>query len=396
MPCCSPRGIQTSGARWVGRRSVGADPNAPDKEGLTPMCHAAIKRQHATFVDLVRGGGRGGEHTWALIEYRDTLLRAERTPEIKLALRGLHAVAARNRKVAWYFSWFTLLPSTGRKNDEIFHTESFGACKVHPVVREQLFAKNGAFNSVNSFGRRLVARVGGEGMQTFGRLFLKVRPELPGVESAVRELGRLLFGVNAAPYVELVRWTKAVPGTKGLGPGTPVLVSQGVEGFNLQEVLAERDPVKRRAVLEHFESESISEALLLALLTMPEDGKPDNYICEPIEGTEPTTYRLVGIDNDHAFAPAVAMDKGHKELKVKCCLFCLDQTNESVHPRVREALVKHDAVAVVRHHYNNHHNNNFHYHHHHHHHNHHHHHHHNHNHHHCHHHHHHGDHHLTH
>ena len=89
----------------------------------------------------------------------------------------------------------------------------------------------------------------GDWKESSGELYLKVRPELPGVEAAVRELARLLFGVNAMPYVELVRWSRKVPGTKGLGPGTPVLVSQGVEGPTLQELFSEKDPMRSKAML---------------------------------------------------------------------------------------------------------------------------------------------------
>lgn len=247
---------------------AGADPSLPDKGGLTSLCHAAAKKLHSTFVELVGAGAQGGEHTWALIEYRSALLRAEKTPDVEAALKGLHIVAARNRKVSWYFSWFTLLPSTRKKPDIIFETESFADCKVHPLAKEQLFSPDGSFSTVNNFGRRLVGRVGGPGMQTFGRLYLKVRPELPGVESAVRELARLLFGVNAMPYVELVRWSKAIPNTKGLGPGTPVLVSQGVEGLTLQDVIMEKNPEVKKRTLENFDAESVSEALILAILTV--------------------------------------------------------------------------------------------------------------------------------
>jgi hypothetical protein len=79
---------------------------------------------------------------------------------------------------------------------------------------------------------------------------------------------------------------------------------------------------------------------------MPEDGKPDNYICEPIERTG--KFRIIGIDNDHAFAPPVATEKGHKELKVKCCLFCLDQMRNQIDPGVVSDITKIDALGVVR------------------------------------------------
>lgn len=323
---------------------AGIDIHAEDGNGLTALCHAASLQFHPYFIRLVDAGARGGQHSRSLVEYRNNLLQTELTPELKLAHQALKKVAARNRKVAWYFSWSLLFPSTTDREECIFQTESFSSCKVQPIVRNQLFKPDGAFNTVNTFGRRLVGKIGIEN-KTYGHLFLKVRPELPGVESAVREIARLLFGVNAMPYVELVRWSKAVKGTKGLGPGTPVLVSQGVSGLNLQEIISEPDEAKKKAVLDHLDSGAVSEALILALLTMPEDGKPDNYICEPNGDGK---FRLIGIDNDHAFAPAVATEKGHKELKVKCCLFCLDEMHHKVDPEVRKRLMYIDAVDTVR------------------------------------------------
>ena len=52
----------------------------------------------------------------------------------------------------------------------------------------------------------------------------QVRPELPGVEMAVSDLARRLFGPWVVPLVELANWT--TPELKTL----PVLISQGVPG----------------------------------------------------------------------------------------------------------------------------------------------------------------------
>lgn len=327
--------------KWL--LAAGADPDGADSNGLTALCNAASGQLHSLFVTLVKGGACGGQHTWALIEYKRVLGQVPDSPVVAVARQAIETVAMRNRKLAWYFAWNVLLPSTSSRADCIFQTESFSSCKVDIAAKNELFRSDGSFNTINVFGRRLVGKVG---TKHAGGLYLKVRPELPGVEAAVRELARLLFGVNAMPYVELVRWSKKVPGTKGLGPGTPVLVSQGVSGLTLQEVFAEkRDPELERRLLGNLEPDALSEALLIALLTMPEDGKPDNYICEP---TGTGQYRLIGIDNDHAFAPPVATEKGHKELKVKCCLFCLDQMMDQVTEKTRNAILYIDAVALIR------------------------------------------------
>lgn len=87
---------------------------------------------------------------------------------------ALVTVASRNRKVAWFFSWSMLLPSTNKKEECIFQTESFSSCKVQNVVRNMLFKADGSFNTVNTFGRRLVGKVGLDA-KTYGNLYLKVQ-----------------------------------------------------------------------------------------------------------------------------------------------------------------------------------------------------------------------------
>lgn len=313
----------------------GADVNAVDNNGFTALCLAAQQQAHILFTRLVAAGACGGQHTWVLLEYRKILRNLPGDKTVNDASISLDTITNVNRKLAWYFSWSASLPSTTNRADCIFQTESFSSCMVSANAKTQLFRSDGAFNSATVFGRRLVGKVG-QGKATCGDLFLKVRPELPGVEIAVRELARRLFGVNAMPYAELVRWSKKVPGTKSLGPGTPVLISQGVAGPTLAEVISAKDTSIQDRTLKNLEPESLSEALILALLTMPEDGKPDNYICEP---TETGQYRLIGIDNDHAFAPPVATERGHKELKVKCCLFCLDQMMDQIAPKCRKTLL---------------------------------------------------------
>jgi hypothetical protein len=150
---------------------VEVDINGPDNAGLTPLCHAAKQHQHGLFVQLVKAGAHGGEHTWAMLEYRNVLYQLGKSPEAEQARRALSIVALRNRKVAWYFSWSLLFPSTTKKEDCIFQTESFSACKVQKVVREQLFKPDGGFKTVNKFGRRLVGKVGLDS-RSYGNLYV--------------------------------------------------------------------------------------------------------------------------------------------------------------------------------------------------------------------------------
>jgi hypothetical protein len=92
----------------------------------------------------------------------------------------------------------------------------------------------------------------------------------------------------------------------------------------------------KETVLARLDPASFSEAAILAMLTMPEDGKPDNYICEELPSG---TVRLVCIDNDHSFAPAAAELGLHAHFRVKCILFCLENMYEPIDPSTRSALL---------------------------------------------------------
>ena len=88
------------------------------------------------------------------------------------------------------------------------------------------------------------------------------------------------------------------------------------------------------------------------MLINPEDGKPDNYIVEehPMKRNK---YRLIGVDNDHAFVPAIVKekpaDKGNllraaqAVVQVKTILYCLDQMKQPVHKDIRDSIAQLDV-----------------------------------------------------
>jgi len=61
------------------------------------------------------------------------------------------------------------------------------------------------------------------------------------------------------------------------------------------------------ACLEQLEPASLSQVLLMAALCNPEDGRPDNYVLEPMttaacgpDGSQQLPlFRVVCVDNDH-------------------------------------------------------------------------------------------------
>ena len=81
------------------------------------------------------------------------------------------------------------------------------------------------------------------------------------------------------------------------------------------------------------------------MLINPEDGRADNYMLEPFERDGKTFYRLISIDNDHAFVQPLKIDKKGEELagppglQVKTILYCLEEMQSALHVKVRERLL---------------------------------------------------------
>ena len=69
---------------------------------------------------------------------------------------------------------------------------------------------------------------------------------------------------------------------------------------------------------------------------VPEDGKPDNYICNTLPSGK---FQLVCVDNDHSFAPASSQRGLHAHFKVKCILFCLDNMHETIDQSTRTTIL---------------------------------------------------------
>ncbi|WP_051908367.1 hypothetical protein [Candidatus Odyssella acanthamoebae] len=196
-------------------------------------------------------------------------------------------------------------------------------------VYDQIFNEDGTVRSSNVFGRRAVAKVVKNGKI----LYFKHLPEFPGFEYAVGSLHNLLIG-HGTHWSDLVKLK-----------GEAFLVSFGVEGGNLQDVLDTHPDL-----LKQLDSKSFSESMLFTLLVNPEDDKPDNYILEPL-ATNAHKYRLIGVDSDHAFMPTVAREsddpRAKKQLQVKSVLYCLDQMNDPVHEEVREAFATLDPYQLL-------------------------------------------------
>jgi len=164
--------------------------------------------------------------------------------------------------------------------------------------------------------------------------YLKLNPEFPGRAFAYLSLKRLVTGYTY-PTRELLKLT--------MGSKRHALSgSQEVPGPLLQERL-DRQPQLKNLDFRHY-----CYDVLMTLLTLPEDQKPDNIVIHQPSPTAPE--RLVDVDPERVFFDAMSKSRrGHEEIQCKSILLCLDQMLQPIDPTVRaEFLALHPAAFFDR------------------------------------------------
>ncbi|MBW8309320.1 MAG: hypothetical protein K0M45_06760, partial [Candidatus Paracaedibacteraceae bacterium] len=305
----------------------GVDIEERDLAHRTVLEAAMDKRLYPVVNHLIIKGARG---VWlkVALEYFKAL-----NPADKQSLDYFKQLELMNPELLWHRSLDTLLPQTGK--GKVIQGTSSGQRVLLDELQTQLFDPQGQFIKVNTYGRRKVGRLYKDGYC----LYLKQYPEFPGTEQGVSLLLHQVMG-HGAPQGELF-----------CIEGIPYYASQEVKGSTLQDVLYNRrlkSPQPQShvdAYLKHLPPKVLSEQILMAMLINPEDGKPDNYIIEPLGNDQ---YRLVGIDNDHAFGPNVAREERGVIPQVKCVLYCLDQMLDPVHPDIWEKFRTIDSAQALK------------------------------------------------
>ncbi len=314
--------------------------------------------KHETALDKTMKQGREKWHWFEVLINKGAGVHANGEMIVKrvhesgaLAQRSilqatLERLAERNLSVAWGLSQQIWQTASGKqsKSTVVVHGSQCGNVILPPLLAQQLLTDKRVFDvqgEATEYGRRIVKAV----KHNQANWHIKENPEMPGIEMAVGVFSRLLFGEHTAPN-EVFSFFDAKD------VAYPVLISQTVPGENLQTALNQPKKAQVNAVLRQLHPQYTCEQILLAMLVHPEDGKPDNYQLLPVITTRPdgqsvTRYRIVGIDNDHAFVKPVMMEKGHRTLQVKCVLFCLDTMRRPVHPAVRQRLLHLNPVAFL-------------------------------------------------
>ncbi|MBW8308768.1 MAG: SEL1-like repeat protein [Candidatus Paracaedibacteraceae bacterium] len=264
----------------------------------------------------------------------------------------LYDLAHRNPEVAWFMSLTFLFASDPTAPSSPLKViaphiraglNSWGIDNrsLKEAYKKQIF-DHSQFKSIYQTGRDLgLIEVGNQGW------FFKRYPA-SGMEAAVNLLTRFLFpeigfyttlaNINDEPYL--------ISLARGRDPTYPRNTKDPFQAYrtnNLAEVL-KRYPKK----LNYLDSYYLSQSILMAMLINPEDGKPNNYIIEP-SSRDPKRYRLISIDNDQAFAPELTQvgPSINPQVRVKSILFCLDQMQEKIDPKVIQKILAIDPYPVL-------------------------------------------------
>ncbi len=274
--------------------------------------------------------------------YHKVIKKNQKDTELK---KAWDLLVNHNSKLHWYMGLDHLFLSPQEANEYQKGQDQKNPKNVYKItsavegerylpqeVWDQLMDKNNQFKRQNQDGAHAVGKAAYNGYT----LYFKFLPKLPGLEEAVGRWTRNLIGFGA-PHVELFRLND-----------DPILVSQEIKGLTLKETI--KDHPER---LKQLDLPSLSQLLFITMLTNPEDGKPDNYIVEQIS-EKPSTYRLIGVDNDQAFVPPVAREqktsifqKAPPIVQVKSVLFCLDQMDRPIEEETRYRFKSFDPHALI-------------------------------------------------
>ena len=280
--------------------------------------------------------------------------------DIKKTLEAFRQLEESNRHLKFRMAMEHLLGGPLTKHGFSSTISMLGTVSGNKILPLNIF-QDGTTRVIraNTEGRSTVAKATAEGYT----LYFKFFPELPGIEQAVSLLTydllgfgttlSELFNIPAALQVPVLKpgWVTGESLVEETVENISVLVSLGIEGCTLKQVFENPiDPATQLNILENLDEESLHALMLVAMLTNPEDGKGDNYIAEPFITHEgQTKYRIVGIDNDHAFVPPLT-DAGSNRVRIntKTILYAFDQITKPIPENVRTLFTSLDLDTTLR------------------------------------------------
>lgn len=314
--------------------------NATASDHLTAL-DIALETQHSAAVKTLIESSAFLCHPNIALKFYRNVIKATQDNSLKTSFLKLMNI---NDEIRWHVCLEEMLPpynSEAKSNTTPIDqqgisiaTAKFGKRFLPQKIKDQILDDQNQWIPYTQEGNHLVCRATwkNETLNIEHSLYFKVFPELPGIEEAVGLLTRKLLNYGA-PHTELLNIA-----------GCPVLVSHshGDKDKTLDFMLRNHPHT-----LNNLDEMSLSGLILVAMLINPEDGKPTNYVIEP-HPSSPKKYCIVGIDNDHAFVPAIVAEKPKKGFwdgklipiaQVKTVLYCLDQMKDPIHPTIRSLFI---------------------------------------------------------
>lgn len=154
---------------------------------------------------------------------------------------------------------------------------------------------------------------------------LKQQPSSPLMEAAIHSLTFRIAG-RYTPATTLVRFDVEI---KGVKKSYPVLISETIEGENLSKAYPSFQPNK-----------SYTWALLMAILTLPGDGKSSNFVVDK-------QNNLFSIDNDIAFVEPITKEYGFRTVNFCSIPFCLFPLHTPLDKKVLQRFISLDVQLIL-------------------------------------------------
>ena len=172
-------------------------------------------------------------------------------------------------------------------------------------------------------------------------VFYKLFPHAPGIEAAVDGLNNLIAGSGSAP-------TQLIKVIDENGKHQVLLASLAIKGVNLTDMVR-----THTNLLPKVDRNNFSKMVVLSLLSNPQDGKPDNYMVRftTDNAGEVTSWGIVGVDNDMAFAPStlrVRIGQSEKIFAlVRNVLYFFPQMKQAVDQKFRKKILSDTPEHIV-------------------------------------------------
>ncbi|EGC39421.1 hypothetical protein DICPUDRAFT_75070 [Dictyostelium purpureum] len=308
------------------------------ENGCTLLDLSSSSYNFNVFINLIKMGAGKNSNGIDISVFYQTFTHQQKL-ELKPFLTNLFLI---NPKITWYISLNQLFPLentiTNNNNKSPNYLETDGTLRrvISEEYCDKLFDQDGTPKKTNDKGERAVTLIEDE----YGNgIYLKFKPQFPGIEYAVQILSEQLFGENLTTFCEL-----------GSINSIPVLLSQKVPGVVLVDILNQNPNITNE-----IESSNISKQIILSIIINNADGNLGNYIIVPNENNSHnrTIYKMFSIDNDQSFMPSKAtglliFSRFSKSLQSDTVLFLFDQMNHVVHQDIIDCFKDLDIYNVLK------------------------------------------------